>query len=85
VKTVLAGAASGAVTALLGYAKNSTLEDFNPKKALQTIAVGAVVGGIAGYYGWTYTQAYEWAGSMGIITVTEYVKKAILRRIGLTG
>ena len=83
-KTVLAGAVSGAVTALLGYAKNSTTEDFEPKKALQTIIVGAVVGGIAGYYGWTYTQAYEWAGSMGIITIVEYAKKAILRRIELS-
>ena len=82
IKGILAGAICGAITALLGYAKSSTKEDFNPKKARQTIIVGAVIGGIAGYQGWTYQQAYEWAGSTGVIVLVEYIKKAILRRLG---
>jgi len=81
---VLGGIASGAMTAVLGYAKSSTVESFDPKKALQTLVVGAVVGGVAGYCGMTYTQAYDYLLSVGAITLVEYVKKAILRKAGLT-
>jgi len=78
---ILGGVANGAIVSLLGYAKSSKVETFDPRKATQTVIVGAVIGGFAGYYGWTYQQAYEWASSMGIITIIEYVKKAILRRM----
>jgi hypothetical protein len=78
---VVAGIISGAVTALLGYAKSSAVESFDPKKAVQTIIVGAVVGGFAGAWGVTYQQAYEYLGSVGAITLIEYVKKAILKRV----
>jgi len=80
---ILFGAISGAVLALLGYAKSSTLESFFPEKAVQTIIIGAVVGGIAGYYGWSYDQAYQWASSCGIVTIVEYAKKFIFRRLRL--
>jgi len=78
---ILSGAVSGAILALLGYAKSSTLESFFPEKAVQTIIIGAVVGGIAGYYGWTYQQAEQWATNMGIITITEYIEKSVWRRL----
>jgi hypothetical protein len=78
---VIAGIISGAVTALLGYAKSSTTESFDPKKAVQTIIVGAIVGGFAGAWGVPYNQAYEYLGSIGGITLIEYVKKAILKRV----
>ena len=82
IKGIAVGAVCGAITALLGYAKSVTAEKFDPQKAAQTIVVGAVVGGVAGYYGWTYQEAQEWATNIGLITLIEYLKKAIWRKIG---
>jgi len=81
VKGIIIGAICGSITALLGYAKSVTVEKFDPKKATQTIVVGAVVGGISGYYGWTYEEAEEWATNIGLVTLIEYLKKAISRRL----
>jgi len=81
VKGIVVGAICGAVTALLGYAKSVTSEKFEPAKAAQTIVVGAVVGGVSGYYGWTYEEAEEWATNIGLTTLVEYLKKAIWRKI----
>jgi len=78
---IVGGIVSGAITALLGYAKSSSVESFDVSKAVQTLIVGAVVGGCAGYWGTSYTQAYEYLGSVGAITLIEFVKKAIWRRI----
>jgi len=78
---VLGGVASGAITALLGYAKSATVESFSVEKAVQTLIVGAIVGGFAGYWGISYTQAYEYLGSIGAITLIEMIKKAIYRAI----
>jgi hypothetical protein len=78
---IIAGIISGVITALLGYAKSSTVESFDPKKAVQTLIVGAVVGGFAGGWGITYQQAYEYLASVGAITLIEFVKKAIWRRL----
>ena len=82
IKGIIIGAICGAITALLGYAKSVTVEKFDPKKATQTIVVGAVVGGISGYYGWSYEKGEEWASNVGITTLIEYGKKTILRRLG---
>ena len=76
-----AGAASGVVVAALGYAKAHTTEDFDPAKFVQTVVVGAVVGGVAGEMGVSYTQAQDWASSIGLITLVEYLKKAVWRTI----
>ncbi|RLG43757.1 MAG: hypothetical protein DRN81_05915 [Thermoproteota archaeon] len=78
--SILAGIASGAISALLGYAKNAG-ENFEPKKAIQTLVIGGFVGGVAGYKGFTYTKAEEWLESIGAITLVEYIKKAIWRRL----
>ena len=83
IQAILGGVVSGALTAVLGYAKSSTVESFDPRKALQTLIVGAVVGGVAGYYGMDYTQAHDYMVSVGAITLIEYIKKAVLRRAGL--
>jgi hypothetical protein len=80
-RSLVLGMVNGAVLALLGYAKNSTSEDFDDKKALQTVIVGGVVGFFAGYYNMTYESAQEWAANSGIITIVEYVKKALWKRI----
>lgn len=77
-----AGAANGIILAVVGYAKNRPQgEDFDKAKLLQTAVVGCVVGGAAGYGGITYMQSYEWLGSMGVITLVECVKKAIIRNL----
>ena len=81
VKGIAVGAVCGAVTALLGYAKSVTAEKFDPKKAAQTIVVGAVVGGVSGYYGWSYEESHEWATNIGLITLIEYLKKAVWRKV----
>ena len=78
---ILGGIVSGGITALLGYAKSSTVESFSVEKAVQTLIVGAVVGGCAGYWGVSYTQAQEYLGSVGAITLIEFIKKAIWRRV----
>jgi len=81
IKSVIIGAISGAIIALTGYAKASTVETFMWNKAGQTIIIGAVIGGISGYYGWTYEKAEEWTANMGILVIVEHIKKAILRRL----
>lgn len=78
---IFAGIISGGITALLGYAKSVSVESFDPSKAVQTIIVGAFVGGVAGYTGMTYEDANDWLISIGAITVVEYIKKAIWRKI----
>jgi hypothetical protein len=75
------GALCGAAVALLGYAKSSSVESFEPKKAIQTVIVGAVVGVASTQLGFTYQQAYEWCANMGVLTLVEYIKKAIIRRL----
>ncbi len=49
---------SGVLTALLGYLKSAG-ENFDLKKALQTIIIGRIVSGCAGQSGVTYEQASE--------------------------
>jgi len=72
---------AGAITALLGYAKSATSESFNPRKALQTIVVGGFIGGVSGFYGMTYMETKDWLSSIGAITLIEYLKKAIIRKM----
>lgn len=78
---ILAGLVAGALTAVLGYAKSCTVESFNPQKAIQTLIIGAIVGGYAGYTGVTYEQAYEFFATCGATVLIEYLKKALWRAI----
>lgn len=77
---VLGGIVSGCITALLGYAKSAG-EMFSGTKALQTVIVGGIIGAVGGYYGMDYETAEQWMGSIGAITVINYVCKSIWRRI----
>lgn len=77
---IAAGIVSGAATALLGYAKNKG-ENLEPEKIVQTLVIGAVVGGAAAYFNISYAQSETWLVSVGAITTIEYAKKAIIRRI----
>ena len=77
-----AGVANGIILAVLGYAKSKPEgEEFDKNKLVQTVVVGGVVGGIAGYSGITYTQSYEWLSTMGAVGLIEYGKKAIWRTL----
>jgi len=82
VHNILVGAGSGALAALLGYCKNANLETFDVKKFMQTVIVGAICGGCATYWGVTLDKAYEILSTTGALTLTEYVKKTICRRLG---
>lgn len=45
---ILKGFLYGGLAALIGYLKNKELEEIDPKKALKTLCIGAILGGIAG-------------------------------------
>lgn len=77
---IFGGAISGVAAAALGFAKSSG-ESIDNSKFLQTVVVGGVVGGVGGYLGMDYTTAYTYVGSIGGITLIEYVKKTVLRRV----
>jgi len=74
------GLVSGVITAALGYAKSAG-ENFNYKKLLQTVIIGGFIGGVAGAMGISYTQAEQWLGTIGAITLVEYIMKGMLRRL----
>ena len=82
-EVILYGLLSGAITALLGYAK-SVGEKFDGFKAFYTLVIGAIVGAVGGYFGMDYYSAYDWLMSIGAITVIQYAIKAIWRRIHKT-
>lgn len=83
VKNIFIGLLNGVITAVLGYLKSSKIEDFELKKFIQTVIIGGVVGGFAGFMGVSYEQGYEYLSSIGAIMIIEYVKKAILRWVGV--
>ena len=85
VENILIGVGSGIIFGLLGYLKSAG-EEFEPKKFVQTLIVGAVVGGIGGYLGMSPEEAQQYLQTVGlyggIVTLIEYVKKSILKRLG---
>ena len=87
-KNILLGVGAGLVFGIMGYLK-SPGEEFDAKKFLQTVVVGCVVGGIGGFMGMKPGEAQEYLQSIGVyggvVTMTEYVKKCILRRLGVGG
>lgn len=74
------GILSGLGAAALGFAKSAGSE-FDWKNFVQTLIVGGFVGGVAGYIGITYQNSLDWLATTGGLTLFEYIKKAILRRI----
>jgi len=76
---IAAGAVSGALAAVLGYSKSVTVEKFEGRKAVQTLVIGGIVGGYAGYMGIPYAKAEEYLLTVGGIVLIEYVKKAVWR------
>lgn len=83
IKNVFIGLLNGVVIAVLGYLKSSKIEEFNFKKFIQTVIIGGIVGGFAGFMGVSYEQSYEYLSSIGAIMIIEWIKKAILRWLGI--
>jgi len=81
VQNIVMGAVSGAIAGMLGYCKNASVETFDVKKFVQTVIVGAVCGGCASYWGVSIDQAHEILTTTGALTLVEYVKKAVWRRV----
>jgi len=80
-QAIIYGIVCGIFVAGAGYFKSSPVEKWEPKKFTQTIIIGAVVGAIAAVKHVTYAEAYEWAATVGVITIIEYLKKGIWRWI----
>jgi len=83
-KNILLGVAAGLLFGTTGYLK-SVGEEFDAKKFVQSIIVGAVVGGIGGAMGMKPSEAQEYLQSTGLYTglvcMVEFVKKAVLKRL----
>ena len=86
VENILLGAAAGLSFAVMGYLK-SPGESFDVKKFRQTVVLGCVIGAIGGFLGMKPSEAQQYLQSIGVyggvVTMTEYVKKAVLRRLGI--
>jgi len=77
---VLAGAASGIVAAGSGYLKNAGSE-FSMQNFAETVFEGAVVGAVAGSLGISYSAAEDYLVTVGAVTLIDYVKKTLTRRV----
>jgi len=77
---IFGGVVSGVIVSLLGWIKH-VKQPYDYKKSTQTIILGAIVGAFSGYAGLTYMQALDYPTSAGAITLLEYAKTAIRRRL----
>ena len=80
VQGVLGGAASGVLVAVGGYLKNAGT-DFSWSNFGQTVVEGVIVGGVGGALGVSYAAAQDYLVSVGAVTLIDYVKKIIVRRV----
>ena len=74
-QAVLSGAGAAAVSAAIGYVKahfGPDAEAFDVEKAAEIVAVGAVLGGVAGYYGFTVLDAQNILVSLGLFSAVTY-------------
>ena len=75
------GAGAAAVSAAVGYLKSwsaegGKLEKFDHEKALYTVTLGAVLGGIAGGAGITVIDAQNLLVSLGLFSAVVYFVEA---------
>jgi ABC-type Mn2+/Zn2+ transport system permease subunit len=68
----------GVIYAFLGYAKST--EPFDPEKFVITPISGAFAGIVMAYYGLPYSEAITWLANAGVLSLIEFVGKALVRR-----
>ena len=78
---IILGVVGGAAYSLSGLAKKSDRESFDLLKMAPTIAIGLVVGGIAGFTNVDYGIAADTALATGITAFIENIWKGIYRKI----
>ena len=67
---VLEGAGAAALAAFVGYVKSQ--EPFDYEKAGITVGIGAVLGGVAGFYGISVIDAENLLVSLGLFSAVVY-------------
>ena len=83
---VLSGAGAAAVSAGVGYFKSwakggANPEKFDHEKAGYTVALGAILGGVAGAYGVTVIDAQNLLVSLGLFSAVVYFTEAGVKAI----
>jgi hypothetical protein len=80
IQGVLGGAVSGVSVAVGGYLKSAGAE-FSWRNFWETVVEGAIVGGFAGALGVGYVAAQDYLASAGLVTLIDYAKKTLVRRV----
>jgi hypothetical protein len=80
VQGIVGGAVSGVSVAVGGYLKNAGAE-FSWRNFGETVVEGAIVGGVAGALGVSYAAAQDYLVSIGVVTLIDYAKKTLVRRV----
>lgn len=78
---VLMGAVNGMGISVIGMGSQKKIPRPDCRKFFITVMTGAIIGAIAGYNGWDYLTAEQWATSSGLILFIYLIGKAIWRRI----
>ncbi len=79
IQEIFLGLVAGMMIASAGYLKTNA-EEFNFKKWLQTVVIGAIIGAVAKATKASFAQTETWLKSIGAITLIEYIKKIIWRK-----
>ena len=79
--SVLSGAGLGLFTVIIGWAKKQELEKFDLKGLFLRVPIGIVVGGIAGYRGISFDEAYKIAAGLGVIMILDNFAKLVWHRM----
>jgi len=71
------------VYGLARYFQQHTQEQFDAKLFVKTLIIGAAVGAVQYYFGWTYDQAFQWV--IGNATLTVLIDQIVDRLFKLHG
>ena len=75
--------AMATINTLLGYVRNTPLEEFRLSKFLGTLLIGIIIGCLTTGLGWTYATAEEWLASSGLTVWLYWIAKLIVVRLEL--
>ena len=83
-KVVGTGLLSGLMASFVGLLKSKGLADFDFQKSLPALAIGALVGAVAGYKGMTFADTESWLTTLplwaGLTAFIEMAIKAVWRK-----